>query len=379
VPYAAALSEHPLAAHAVGEAAGEVLDRLGAGVDLAAVFVTPPHVGALQDIVAAVRTLLRPGVLIGASACAVVGGGREVEDTPALSIWAGRLPGRAAAVRLEARQSPGGWEVDGLDDEAAARASTLIVQPDPFSFPVGPFLDDLRQRHPGLTVVGGMASAARGPGGNRLVLDGAIHRDGAVGVLLDAAASPATVVSQGCRPVGHPFIVTRAERNVLYELAGRPALERLLEMVEELTPADRSLAARGLHCGIVIDERKLDFERGDFLIRGVIGADREAGAVAIGEAVPVGATVQFQVRDAVTAHEDLHELLTGRAADGALVFTCNGRGVHLFPEPHHDATMVSDMLGTRAVGGMFCAGELGPVGGRNQVHGFTASIALFAD
>ena len=125
-----------------------------------------------------------------------------------------------------------------------------------------------------------MASAARGPGGNRLVLDGAIHDDGAVGVLLDAAASPTTVVSQGCRPVGHPFIVTRAERNVLYELAGRPALERLLEMVEELTPADRALAAQGLHCGIVIDERKLDFERGDFLIRGVLGADREAGAVA---------------------------------------------------------------------------------------------------
>jgi small ligand-binding sensory domain FIST len=379
MPYAAALSEHPLAAHAVGEAAGDVLDRLGAGVDLAALFVTPPHVGALEDIVAAVRTLVRPAVLLGATACAVVGGEREVEDTPALSIWAGRLRGRATAVRLEAHQGADGWEVEGLDDEAAARASTLIVQPDPFSFPVGPFLDDLRRRHPGLMVVGGMASAARGPGGNRLVLDGAIHHDGAVGVLLDAAASPATVVSQGCRPVGHPFIVTRAERNVLYELAGRPALERLLEMVEELTPADRALAAQGLHCGIVIDERKLDFERGDFLIRGVIGADREAGAVAIGDAVPVGATVQFQVRDAATAHEDLQALLAGRAATGALVFTCNGRGVHLFAEPHHDATMVSDVLGTRAVGGMFCAGELGPVGGRNQVHGFTASIALFGD
>ena len=149
MPYAAALSEHPLAAHAVGEAAGDVLDRLGAGVDLAALFVTPPHVGALEDIVAAVRTLLRPGVLLGATACAVVGGEREVEDTPALSIWAGRLPGRATAVRLEARQTADGWEVEGLDDEAAARASTLIVQSDPFSFPVGPFLDDLRRAPPG--------------------------------------------------------------------------------------------------------------------------------------------------------------------------------------------------------------------------------------
>ena len=184
------------------------------------------------------------------------------------------------------------------------------------------------------------------------MLDGAIHDDGAVGVLLDAAASPTTVVSQGCRPIGQPFIVTRAERNVLYELAGRPALERLLEMVEELTPADRALAAQGLHCGIVIDERKLDFERGDFLIRGVLGADRDAGAVAIGEAVPVGATVQFQVRDAVTADEDLQELLAGRAAD-------RRPGVHLqrprsstcSPSPTTTPTMVSDVLGTRAVGG----------------------------
>jgi small ligand-binding sensory domain FIST len=157
----------------------------------------------------------------------------------------------------------------------------------------------------------------------------------------------------------------------------RPALARLLEMVEELSPADRALAARGLHCGIAIDESKPDYERGDFLIRAVLGADRDIGAVAVGDEVPVGATVQFQVRDAASADEDLHELLAGRRAGGALVFTCNGRGVHLFGTPHHDASTVSTLLDTAAVAGMFCAGEIGPVGGRNHLHGFTASVALF--
>jgi small ligand-binding sensory domain FIST len=331
----------------------------------------------LEDIAAAVRTLLAPRVLLGATASAVIGGEREVEDAPALSLWAGRFAGSVESVRLEARQTVDGWELAGLDPAAGERARTLIAVADPFSFPVGDVLTALEARHPTLAVVGGLASAARGPGGNRLVLDGSLYDHGAVGVLLDATASPTAVVSQGCRPVGHPFIVTRSERNVLYELAGRPALERLLEMVEELSPEDRTLAARGLHCGIAIDESKLDYERGDFLIRGVLGADREAGAVAVGDAVPVGATVQFQVRDAASADDDLHEMLSGRRAGGALVFTCNGRGVQLFGTPHHDASAVSQLLDTSAVGGMFCAGEIGPVGGRNHMHGFTASVALF--
>lgn len=379
MPFAAALSQHPVAAQAVGEAAGELLERLGPGPDLVTLFVTAPHTGALEDVAAAVHRLLQPRVLIGATAVSVVGGGLEVEESPALSLWAGRLPGQITPVHLRAREATDGWTVDGLDAPAATGARTLLLLPDPFSFPVGPFLSEIATAYPHLAVIGGLASAARGPGGNRLVLDGALLAEGAVGALLDADASPSTVVSQGCRPVGQPFIVTRAERHMLYELGGRPALERLRDMVEQLTPDDRSLASRGLHCGVVIDERKLEFSRGDFLIRGVLGADQETGAVAVGEEVPVGATVQFQVRDAASADEDLRHLLGDEQAAGALVFTCNGRGTHLFGAPHHDAAVVSELLRTPAVGGMFCAGELGPVGGRNHLHGFTASIALFRD
>jgi small ligand-binding sensory domain FIST len=377
--FGASLSEHPLAAQAVGEAVGQLLEQVGDQPDLAVLFVTADHTGALEDVVPAVRQLLRPRVLLGATANAVVGGGRGVEDTPGLSLFAARLPGQVTPVRFTAARDADGWSIEGIDHDALAAARTLMLLVDPFTFPVDGLLADLRTTHASLGVVGGLASGARGPGGNRLVLDGTLATHGAVGVLLDDAVAPDVVVSQGCRPVGEPFIVTKAERSIIFELGGRPALERLLEIIEGLSPEERALAGRGLHCGIVVDEYKATFERGDFLIRGVLGADREAQAVAVGDEVPVGATIQFQVRDAETAGEDLIGLLAGHEADAALVFTCNGRGAAMFGDADHDPSIIQAALGPLPAAGMFCAGELGPVGGRNVLHGFTASVLLFTD
>jgi small ligand-binding sensory domain FIST len=173
------------------------------------------------------------------------------------------------------------------------------------------------------------------------------------------------------------MIVTRAERNIVYELAGKPALEQVVALAAAASPEERALLQAGLHVGVVVDEAKDTFERGDFLVRAVLGADRSNGAVAIGEEVEVGTTLQFHVRDAETADEDMREMLgTSGSADGALVFSCNGRGTNLFGRPHHDAELVAEVTGGRCAG-MFCAGEIGPVGGRSFLHGFTASVALF--
>jgi small ligand-binding sensory domain FIST len=200
-----------------------------------------------------------------------------------------------------------------------------------------------------------------------------------VGLFIPPGVPVRAVVSQGCRPVGEPLVVTRSVGNLLEEIAGRPALDRLMEAAEAASPEDRSLMARGLHIGLVIDETRERFEQGDFLIRNVLGADRSRKAVAVGAEVDVGSTVQFQVRDAESADLDLHATLADAEAGGALVFTCNGRGTHLFDEPHHDATVVSEHLYGGAVAGMFCAGEIGPIGGRPFVHGFTASVLLLDD
>jgi small ligand-binding sensory domain FIST len=253
----------------------------------------------------------------------------------------------------------------------------LVLLADPFTFPVDALLAQVTDDMPALRVVGGMASAARGPGGNRLVLDEMVTADGAVGALLPAGAPVTTVVSQGCRPIGDPMTVTRSEGQVVYELAGRPALERLVELLGSLSEEERALAQQGIHLGHVIDEHKAEFGRGDFLIRNVLGGDREAGAIAVGDDVELGATVQFQVRDAASADEDLRELLAGEHAAGALVFTCNGRGIRLFGQPDHDAEVIDAHVEGGATAGMFCAGEVGPVGGRSFLHRFTASVLLF--
>jgi small ligand-binding sensory domain FIST len=376
MPFAAALSQHPVPAEAAGEVLGDVLEQVGATPDLAVVFVTGPMVGALEDIAAAIRTVLRPGTLIGAAAASVVGGAREVEEESAVTLWAGDV-GPVRPVRLEAVPTPDGWRVDGL--AASAVDGTLLLLTDPFSFPADGLLDQLAVEAPGLTVIGGLASAGRGPGGNRLVIDGDVHIEGAVGALLPPGSAVTPLVSQGCRPVGKPMVVTRAERNVIYELAGQPALERLTDLIEQVSAADRALLSRGLHLGLVIDEHRVEFERGDFLVRNVVGADRAVGAIAVGDIIDVGAIVQFHVRVAETADEDLQVLLSEAGhADAALVFTCNGRGTHLFDQPDHDARLIAGLAGS-ATAGMFCSGEIGPIGQRSFLHGFTASVALFRD
>jgi len=375
--FGAAISEHPLTTQATGEVVGQVLEEVGEEPDLAVLFVSTPHLGLMAEIAETVRTVLKPGTLIGATASSIVGGPREVEEGPAISLWAGHT-GPVTPLRLQTQRLNGGWALTGLPNGEDCDASgVLLLLTDPFTFPADGVLDRLQAKAPGLRVIGGMASAARSAGGNRLVLDGAVHTDGAVGVLLDPSVVSGTVVSQGCRPVGQPYVVTRSTDNVIHDLAGIPALDRLREVVSALTPGDRELVQHGLHVGRVIDEQQDRFDRGDFLVRNVMGADPEAGDIAIGDVAEVGSTVQFQVRDADSADEDLRHLLSGQAGKAALVFTCSGRGSHLFGEPDHDARLVHEQVARGAVAGMFCAGELGPVGSRNFVHSFTASVVLF--
>jgi small ligand-binding sensory domain FIST len=372
----AALSEHPLATHAVGETVGHLLEVGGPRPDLVTLFATEAHVGALEDIVRAVRHLLEPRALIGSASQSVLGGGREVEDHAALVIQAMWFGGaKVRPVRIDAVPGADGPQLRGAAALDGA-TGTLILLTDPFSFPVDLALGDLAVTAPGLSVIGGAASAARRPGGNRLLLDAAIHDHGAVGLLVDESVPLMTAVSQGCRPIGVPLTVTRAERNRLHELAGRPALERLLEVVEALDDADRALAAEGLHIGRVVDEHLEDPGRGDFLVRRVLGGDREVGAVAIADEIPVGATVQFQVRDAASAREDLVAVLGGLTAAGALCFTDAARGSTFFGSPDQDATTVIEALPGAAVAGTFCAGTFAPVGGRTASHDAAMCVLL---
>ena len=386
MPFTVGLSQHADPGIATGEIVGRVLETLGVQPDVAVLFTSGEHMGNTDEIAAAVLELLNPGAFIGTTAVSVAAGEREIEEETAAVLWVGSLGGgnapRARAVRL------GGVPDAAADDEALAAALdevhaagdlSMIVLADPYSYPVDAALGRWAELWPDVSVLGGLSSGAPMPGGNRIVVDGGVHRDGAAALIVGGSATVTHLVSQGCRPIGQPYIITEAEGNVVKSLGGKPPFERLQQMFSKLDPADQSLVQRGLHVGRVTDERKIDFERGDFLIRGVLGADRDSGAIAIGDEAPIGATVQFHVRDADTADEDLRAALAhSPQTEGALLFTCNGRGTHLFDAPHHDASALVDQTSAE-VAGMFCAGEIGPVGARSYVHGFTASMALFSD
>ena len=364
-------------------AVGQALDGLGgARPDLVAVFVAPGAAQGPDRTAAAGRRAMELAgarTAIGATASGVIGDGTGREHGPAVAVWAATLPGvRITPYRLDVTRVGEDLRIGGLPAPVDGdRVAAMLV--DPHSFPAGAFLARGNAAMPGFPVVGGLAGAG-GPGVNRLFYDGDVLDSGGVGVVLGGDVDARVVVSQGCRPVGPAMIVTKAEGNTVLELAGSPAYTRLVDILRALPPPEQELATKGLHIGIAIDEYADQHERGDFLIRGVVGADPGAGSVAVGDVVEVGQTVRFQVRDAAGAGEDLAELLDGKArpARGALLFSCNGRGTTMFPSADHDVRTVRDALGARGVAGFFAAGEIGPVGGRNHLHAFTASVLAFS-
>jgi small ligand-binding sensory domain FIST len=356
----------------------------GMPADLGFLFATNHFEDELQDLAALVRQATGLGVLLGCTAEGVLGPEQEYESEPALVLWVAHLPGvtvRPFHLRpadIEHAASAEHWRRQ-LQVSPESEPSFLLLG-DPFTVDVNALLDGINQHVPQHPVIGGMASGADRPGQSALVLGDQVYREGAVGVALAGAVEIATVVSQGCRPVGRPFVITKAERNVIHQLGGHPPLAVLQQIYEEASEADQKLMQQGIFLGRVINEQRAEFHRGDFLIRNLMGVDQESGAVAVGDLMRVGITVQFHLRDAATADEDLRALLTPQAAAppaGALLFSCNGRGCRLFPEKDHDVRVVRELLGQPPVAGFFCAGELGPVGGKNFIHGHTASLALF--
>jgi small ligand-binding sensory domain FIST len=387
MPFLALVSSRAATTDALREIAEQAKSAWTGAVDLALVFFSTHHLDNAAKVAQQVQSL-QPRALLGCPGETVIGNDREMEGGPALCLWLGRWaqPIQVTPFQLAIEQTSEGYSVLGWPDEladATPAESLLLTLADPFTFPVDDFLGQINDEQRGLRVIGGMASGAREPGVHRLLLGDTVLNEGAVGALLQGPIACRTVVSQGCRPIGKPLVVTKARDNLIIELGGKTALAQLQQLWQELSPRDQKLVQEGLHVGRVISEYQATFQRGDFLVRNVIGIDRSNGAVAITERARVGQTIQFHVRDAATADEDFRLLLqqaaqfpSGKPA-GALLFSCNGRGTRLFAAPHHDAAAIQEALGPVPLAGFFAQGELGPVGGQNFIHGFTASVALF--
>ncbi len=388
-----ALSEHPDAFEAAGETVGRVMEQLDGQPTFAVAFASASHREQMHEAMALVSNILKPKCLLGTLCGTVIGGNRELASTPALALWATsqaeargvRLTDELDPEQLQFETAPGeASDTDGdAGDEPADSPDqprdTLILLGDPFSFPVEEILDSLTTTCPNLQVIGGLVSGAHRPGQNQLWLDNLCYEDGAVGAILRGSApgSIRTKTSQGCQPVGTPFTVTGASDGVISEMGGRPALHRLRDLVSTASPTQRELMRGGVHVGIAVDESQLDYR--DFLIRGIHSINQDDGTIVIGTHVDVGATVQFHVRNARNAANDLRNRLGPESPGGALMFTCNGRGAHMFEAVDREATLINRLLNEVPLAGMSCVGEIAQIGNQNLLLGFTASLALFGE
>ena len=362
--------------------------QLGIGSpDLALVFISSQLTEVVPEILHHLRLALSPKALLGCTAEGVIGREREIEEGPAVALVVAHLPG-VSLTPIHLQLGENDWPRLLLDPqefqsllEAPADTRLFILLGDPFSTPMDDVLASFNASYPGIPVIGGMASGALRPLGNTLFVNDRLTQQGAVGLALSGALAVNVVVSQGCRPIWRPFRITAAHRNVILGLEGRPPLAWLQELIPELPEEDRLLLQNGLFVGRAIKPQTETLGRGDFLIRGVMGVDQDSGAIAIGDSVIEGETIQFHLRDALTAQEDLEMMLIPQMfrdpPSGGLLFSCNGRGTRLYDHPDGDISVIQRSLENIHLAGFFCAGEIGPIGGANFLHGHTASLVLF--
>ncbi len=378
------LSARPSPAEAVRDLCAQV--DVAAPPDLALVFFSAQFVPRAEELQRLLREAFAPALLAGVSAESVLATGREVERAPAVSLMLAWLPGVSLLAR---RYHSEDWNRmvstrQALEEALPVYQETrlLLLFGDPFSTPMSGLLDALNEYYPGLPAAGGMASAAAMPGGNRLLCNGETAARGLVALAFSGDVRVDTLLSQGCRPVGEPLRVTLAHRNVILRLENQPAAAQLQEVIEALPEETRRRLGQGLFIGRATNPQRETFGRGDFVIRPIIGLDQRSGAIALGDFVRSGDVVQFFLRDAETAREDLELLLLPHSfrppPAGALLFPCNGRGTRLYDHPDGDIRILHDYLGADLpVGGFFGAGEIGAADDKNFLHGHAASVVLF--
>ena len=386
--WASAISAQADAYSALTEIKRSISEQLkGAHADMVCLFVSPHYADSFAYISELVHTHFSPQALIGCTAAGIVGGSREIEQRAAISLSAALLPGvELHTFHLE--EYPGPDEGPEAWEQAIGVPRTnpahFVLLADPMGPPPcdpRPLLAGIDYAYPNSVQIGGLASIIDG---NTLFLNASLHRSGLIGVALQGNIQVDAVVAQGCRPIGPPMTITTCEDHILHQLDGQPAFEILTALYRSLPSEDQERMRYALHIGIAATELKVDLEPGEYLMRNVIHMDQDRGFLAIGEELRQGQTVQFQLRDADAASEDLDVLLdhylemkSTTPPAGALLFTCTGRGQALFGQPDHDSNAFFQSVGEVPLGGFFCSGEIGPVGPDTYLHGYTSSFGLF--
>ncbi len=389
--WSSAVSDIASLTRAVDDTAEQVEIGLdGPSADLVFAFISSHHAPSYYSVVELVRSRFPGAIVIGCSAGGVIGAGHEVEKTPGVALTAASLPGVVITpFEFDKEElpspdaSPDAWEA--LIGVPASDHPSIVLLPDPFTLPSEELVAGLDYAYPGSVKIGGLASGGTVNGANALFSNRGTRRSGAVGVALSGNVVVDSVVAQGCRPIGKAMIVTGSNDNVITELDGELPLDILRHLFDDGDEREKRLIRRSLQIGILMDPFQEEFAAGDFLIRNVIGADGDNGALAVGEQIREGQVVQFHVHDATSATDDLGASLMRYASEhpdaapaGALLFSGLGRGERLFGTVDHDTDLFQSLVGSMPITGFFCNGEIGPVGGSTFLHGYTSSFAMFS-
>lgn len=392
--WANALSTRPSLEAAVTDVVERASSLLQAEADLGLVFISSAFTSEYPRLIPLLQERLSVPSLIGCSGGGIIGMTQrgqmqELEGSPALSLTLAHLPGvkvqtfHVVAEELPDLDSPPDAWIDLIGVPPDSQQQFILLS-EPFSSRINDLLQGLDFAYPGSITVGGQASGSQIGGRIGLFCNNRLYREGTVGIALSGNIVLETIVAQGCRPIGKPYQVSKAERNIVLELEDQPPLEVLRDLIESLGESDRQLAQHSLFVGVARDEFKQDLEQGDFLIRNLLGIDPKVGAIAIADRVRPGQRIQFHLRDAQTSAEDLKWLLQRYqkqtnehpAAAGALMFSCLGRGEGLYGQPNFDSQLFSQYLNNIPLGGFFCGGEIGPVGGSTFLHGYTSVFGI---
>lgn len=391
--WASALSDASDAKRPLAAVVGECCESIRAQLeneppDLVVAFVSPHFMDEYDQLMQIMTDDLKASHFIGCSARGLIGGGHEIEEKPAVALIAAVLPD--VFIRTfhlvnpdlpDLDASPQRWqELVNVEPEESPH---FILLPDPFSFRIDSLVQGLDYAFPNATKIGGLISGARRPGQNALWIQDKLYRNGAVGVALYGNVVLESIVAQGCKPIGRPLRATKTDRNIVFEIDGKIAVNALHEVIEHLSDIEQDLAKQSLFLGVAMDEFKSNHKHGDFLIRNIIGIEPNLGALVVSESLRDEQTIQFHVRDAATSADDLRQLLKrykdahDNQAQGALLFSCLGRGEHLYGMANHDSDCFKEYLGAIPLGGFFCNGEIGPIGGTTFLHGYTSSFGIF--
>jgi small ligand-binding sensory domain FIST len=357
-------------------------------VSLGLVFMSPKFFPYAKQVLEILRVHGRLPLLAGCSSQSLIVGSQEVEDNAGLTLALYALPEANVQAfhftqeQVEEANGPGYWQLETGIEPSQTNGWLAFI--DPFHLDSETWLNTWNEAYAPLPILGGLASGDFSTQSTQVYLNGDVFEEGGVAISIGGGVELAGVTSQGCTPIGETWTLTRVEQNVIHEIGNRPAYQVLAETFNHLTPEEQLKARGNLFIGLVVNEYLEEFHRGDFLIRNLLSADPRSGSIAVGALPRLGQTVQFQRRSAAAATEDMeallqraHQQLAGRTIYGGCLCSCNGRGKNLFGHPNHDAQMIQQRLGPLGLAGFFCNGEIGPIGQKSFLHGYTASLALF--